>query len=168
MDNKEIKKVLEEILEKMGISWTEILVSENKDGTARFSIKTDESNLLIGDKGSSLLSLNGLVKKIVEKKDATLPQSAHDALAGESKKGAQFSIDVNDYQEKKIEELKNRAVILAERARSFKTEVEMEPMSSYERMIIHSFFTETPDIKTESKGEGRDRRVVIKFKEQNP
>lgn len=168
MDNKEIKKILEEILEKMGISWTEILVSENKDGTARFSIKTDESNLLIGNKGSGLLSLNGLVKKIVEKKDAALPQPAHDALAGESKKSVQFSVDVNDYQEKKTEELKNRAVILAERARSFKTEVEMEPMSSYERMIIHSFFTETPDIKTESKGEGRDRRVVIKFKEQNP
>ena len=41
----------------------------------------------------------------------------------------------------------------------------MDPMSSYERMIVHSFFAETPDIKTESKGEGRDRRVVIKFKE---
>ena len=47
----------------MGISWSEILVSENKDGTARFSIKTDESNILIGDKGSGLLSLNSLVKK---------------------------------------------------------------------------------------------------------
>lgn len=165
MDNKETKKALEEILEKMGISWSEILVSENKDGTARFSIKTDESNILIGDKGSGLLSLNSLVKKIVEKKDAALPQPEYDSRTGAGEKPPQFSIDVNDYQEKKTEELKNKALVLAERARSFKTEVEMDPMSSYERMIVHSFFAETPDIKTESKGEGRDRRVVIKFKE---
>lgn len=168
MNNQEIKKILEEVLEKMGISWNEIIVSENKDGTAKFSVKTDESNILIGDKGSGLLSLNSLVKKIVEKKDAALPPPAHDAPAGADKKSAQFGVDINDYQEKKTEELKNKALVLAERARNLKTEVEMDPMSSYERMVVHSFFAETPDIKTESRGEGRNRRVVIKLKEQNP
>lgn len=156
MDNKEIKKVLEEILEKMGIAWNEISVSENKEGTTSFSVKTDESSLLIGNKGSGLLALNSLVKKIVEKKNAAL---------GAADKERQFFIDVNDYQEKKMEELKNKALILAERARAFKTEVEMEPMSSYERMIVHSLFTGVPDIKTESKGEGKDRRVTIRFNE---
>lgn len=155
MNNPEIKKILEEILEKMGITINEISVSENKEGTTGFSVKTDESNLLIGNKGSGLLALNSLVKKIVEKKSA-------------SEKTAelpQFFVDVNGYQEKKMEELRNKALILAERARAFKAEVEMEPMSSYERMIIHSLFAEVSDIKTESKGEGKDRRVVIKFNE---
>lgn len=166
MNNQEIKKILEEVLEKMGISWNEIIVSENKDGTAKFSVKTDESSVLIGDKGSGLLSLNSLVKKIVEKKDAALSRSAHNAPTDLDKKSPQFGIDVNDYQGKKTEELKNKALVLAERARNLKTEVEMDPMSSYERMVVHSFFAETPDIKTESRGEGRDRRVVIKFAEK--
>ncbi len=156
MNKEEIKKILEEIIEKMGVSTNDVIVSESADGTVRFCVKTEESSLLIGDKGSGLLALNNLVKKIVEKKSRTLPADAE---------SAPFFVDVNDYQEKKIEELKNKANILAERARAFKTEVEMEPMSSYERMIVHSIFTDTPDIKTESMGEGRERRVVIKPKE---
>jgi len=45
----------------------------------------------------------------------------------------------------------------------------MDPMSSYERMIVHAEFTETPDIVTESAGFGRERHVIIKFSEEkNP
>lgn len=36
-------------------------------------------------------------------------------------------------------------------------------MNPYERMIVHSFFTNTPDIETESTGTGLERRVVIKY-----
>jgi len=39
----------------------------------------------------------------------------------------------------------------------------MSPMSPYERMIVHSIFTNVKDIKTESLGEGKGRRVVIKY-----
>ncbi|MEK7526803.1 MAG: R3H domain-containing nucleic acid-binding protein, partial [Patescibacteria group bacterium] len=55
--------------------------------------------------------------------------------------------------------------IMAERARSFKTNMELEPMSPYERMIIHSALESLPDIKTESVGFGRGRKVVIKYVE---
>ncbi len=157
MDKEGTKKILEEVLEKMGIAWSEITVSEAGD-TTRFCVKTEESNLLIGDKGSSLLALNSLVKKIAEKK-------SRETNKEENEKETRFFVDVNDYREKKTEELKNKALMLAERARAFKTEVEMEPMSSYERMVVHSLFTDSPDIKTESRGEGRERRVIIKPKE---
>ena len=39
----------------------------------------------------------------------------------------------------------------------------MDPMSPYERMIVHSIFSEDPQIKTGSVGEGRERRVVIEY-----
>src|SRR3989344_1629997 len=76
------------------------------------------------------------------------------------------TLEGNDYQEKRIQELKNRAQIMAERARFFKSNIECPPMNPYERMIIHSFFSDVPDIKTESTGFGRDRRVVIKYVSQ--
>ena len=76
-----------------------------------------------------------------------------------------FFIDVNDYQKKHIEDIRMKAQVLAERARYFKSSVEMDPMSSYERMIIHSEFAEVPDIKTESAGVGKDRRIIIKYTE---
>ena len=42
--------------------------------------------------------------------------------------------------------------------------VEMEPMSSYERMIIHTLFTADSGVVTESVGERNERRIVIKIK----
>ena len=74
-----------------------------------------------------------------------------------------FTIDVNNYQEKKNEDIKNKATMMAERARFFKNNVEMIPMNPYERMIVHSLFTASEDIETESTGKGRERRVVIKY-----
>ena len=53
--------------------------------------------------------------------------------------------------------------MMAERARSFQYDVELSPMSSYERLIIHTTLSDAPNVKTESQGEGRNRRVVIKY-----
>ena len=52
---------------------------------------------------------------------------------------------------------------MAERARELKYDVEMEPMSSYERLIIHSVLQGSANIKTESQGDGRSRRVVVRY-----
>jgi predicted RNA-binding protein Jag len=52
---------------------------------------------------------------------------------------------------------------MSDRAKSFKIDVELDPMSSYERMIVHSYLEGVPEIKTESIGEGSSRRVVIKY-----
>lgn len=118
----------------------------------RFVVSTPDSAILIGERGDRLLALNHLVKRIVERelKDENIS----------------FLIDVNDYQKKRIDEIRMKAHMLAERARYFKSSVEMDPMSSYERMIVHAEFTETPDIGTESAGYGKDRHVVLKYTEE--
>ena len=59
--------------------------------------------------------------------------------------------------------LKNEALVLAQRAKAFKSNVEMAPMNAYERMIIHSVFASDKEIKTESEGEGKMRRIVFKY-----
>src|SRR3990167_2911908 len=87
-------------------------------------------------------------------------------LEGELKdEKLQFFIDINDYQKKRIDDIRTKAHMLAERARYFKSSVEMDPMSSYERMIVHAEFTDSPDITTESSGYGKDRHLVLKYRE---
>src|SRR3989338_3453468 len=153
-----IKKTIEGIIENFPVKTYFKEVSALPGGDIlRFDLATEEDpHSLIGIDGQNLLALNHLVKKIYEKQREK-----------NSWRELNFIVDVNGYQERRIQELKNRAQIMAERARFFKSNIECPPMNPYERMIIHSFFSDVPDIKTESTGFGRDRRVVIKYVNQN-
>jgi spoIIIJ-associated protein len=154
MDTARIKSIIEETLRLMKISYDAVEIAENQHThSPKLTIKTGDSAILIGIRGANLLAFNHIIKKIASRGKEDDDEST------------KFFVDVNNYQEKLEEELKNKARIMSERARSFKTDIELEPMSSYERMIIHSCLQNIPDIKTESKGEGRERRVVIKYVE---
>ena len=146
---EKIKIIIEALLEKLKVRG-EVEFMETGEGT-RFLIKTYEGALLIGENGQNLLALNHLVKKIAE----------HDLSVGDEEKIV-FSLDVNDYQAKKIDDLKNLARLNAQRVRYFKKEITLKPMTSFERRIIHAVLTESPDITTESVGEEPNRKVVIK------
>ena len=148
-----IKKIIEDFLNKLAVEFDEIEIRENEVHPTLL-IKTNDSGVLIGSDGESLKALSHLVKKIVEKK----------LYQENSESRFQFLLDVNNYHEKKMETLRNQAKILAERARMFKSNVEMSPMNSYERMIIHATFADDNEIETFSEGEGKTRRVVLKYK----
>lgn len=153
MNNEQIKSLISELLGKMDISFQSIEVRQD-DITQRvvFAIKTNESGLLIGDRGETFFALSHLIKRI--------------ALKGtEGDDSKVFSVDINDYQSSIVERLKNKALILANRARDLKSNIEMEPMSSYERLVVHDLLGSQSGIKTESTGEGKNRRVVIKYVE---
>ena len=153
METAFIQKTIEEILNALSVEATFAgIVEINNGDIIKFSIKTNEPYLLIGDDGKALMALNHLVKKIFESQ-----------ILKQNFKPLNFIVDINDYQEQKIEDIKNKARMMAERARFFKNNVELPAMNPYERMIVHSFFTNTPDIETESTGLGLERRVVIKY-----
>jgi spoIIIJ-associated protein len=152
INEAEVKKLIKDILESMLISLDSIEVdvdpiTQNKI----FIIRTNDSGLLIGDKGETFNAFSHLVKRIAEKKFG-------------DEQG--FFIDVNDYRSGIAEKLKLKAKMLATRARDMRADVEMEPMSSYERLVVHGTLAGEPKIKTESLGEGRDRRVIIKYIEE--
>jgi len=150
MDHETIKKIIEDVLKKMTIEFNEVVVSESELHPT-YLVRTDDSGALIGQGGENLRALNLIIKKIVERK-----------LGEEHVK---FLLDVNGYHERRIEEIKKQAQLLAERARAFRHDVEMIPMNAYERMIIHTTFAETSDIETQSEGEGKFRRVIIRYVE---
>jgi len=150
MKNDEIKKIIEEILNKLTIPFENIDIIE-QDERFIFMINTNEAGFLIGVNGANLSALNHVIKRIIDK------QNHNNGIFG-------FTVDVNNYQTNRNEEIKNKTRVIRDRVKSFHTNIEMEPMSSYERMIVHSSLTEDDDIETESVGYGNERRVVIKFK----
>lgn len=158
MDSNGITQLITDLLRHMGVAHEGIEVSD-ADGRTRFSVRTPDSHLLIGAKGANLLALNHVVKKIVTVQRTAAAAKQNAALEEE----LIFFVDVNGYQEAALGTLKTLAKVMGERARSFKASVELEPMSSYERMIVHSFFQDAPDLQTTSTGEGERRRVVIKY-----
>jgi spoIIIJ-associated protein len=153
MQQKEyIITTLRTILGHLNVEVTDIIVDlDEKTRSSRFIVSTPDSAILIGEHGARLLALNHLMKRIIER--------------SKDESTTSFMIDVNDYQKKRVDDIRAKAHMLAERARYFKSSVEMDPMSSYERMIVHAEFTDTNDIVTESTGAGRDRRVIIRFTE---
>ena len=94
------------------------------DGNTIFTIKTREAGILIGEDGKHLIALSHVVKKMAENK-----------LKREKMEDLPFLLDVNDYQMKRIEELRNIARMNAQRVIFFKKEIEMEPMTAYDRRI---------------------------------
>jgi len=166
-----IKTILKELLDAMGASYSSIQQNEIA-GQVIFSVQTDDARALIGTHGDTAYSVDLLVKKILEKRvggrahtaadaDHTAPTGGTDTSAASP--GEHFLIDINDYRARQIKDLQTKALMMAERARSFEYDVELTPMSAYERLIIHTTLQGAPHVKTESQGEGRSRRVVIRY-----
>jgi spoIIIJ-associated protein len=148
-----VEPVLKDLLGLMGFPNAGI-AKEEIAGQVVFSIEAGEAGRsLIGQYGDTVHALDLLVKKIVEKKLA----------ANEGAQEPLFLIDVNGYRTQKIKDLQSKALMMAERARSLQYDVELSPMSAYERLIVHTTLQDAPHVKTESQGEGRNRRVVIKY-----
>jgi len=145
---QKVKTIISDILEHLGVQIENIDIHESEINPI-FAIETNESAKLIGNRGETLQALSHIVKRTVEH---TYPHEEY-----------RFSIDVNGYQQKRIDELKQKAKMLAERARTFRHDVELPPMNAYERMVIHSVISEDEELSTLSEGEGKYRRVVIKY-----
>ena len=147
-----VKTIINELLEKLAIKSESIdLIEHTVLRRPTFVVKSKESGLLIGQGGEHFVAFNHLIKKLASKK-----------LGDES---VRFAVDVNDYQESIVNRLRAKAKIMADRAVSFKSSIEMEPMPSFERMLVHSLLELEPNIVTESTGAGRERRIVIKYSE---
>jgi predicted RNA-binding protein Jag len=169
MDKIEIQNLIKELLERATLPVKEISVSEegsgtlNKDGskTTWFSVEISQPHYFIGREGEALFALNHLVKKIIEAKAMSGAQEGIERPMIE--KGPSILIDISGFQKKRIENIHAIAHMMAERARYFKSNIEVDPMSAFDRRIVHEFLSDAHDLKTESTGEGLTRRVVIKY-----
>lgn len=150
----DISAILKGLLDSMGAVYKDISHIEVA-GQQIYTIAVDDGKILIGGHGDTIHAIDFLVKKIVEQQTASPEGAGHDAM--------HFLIDVNDYRTSQIKDLQTKALMMAERARSFQYDVELNPMSAYERLIVHTTLQNAQNVKTESQGEGRNRRVVIRY-----
>lgn len=160
MENKDkIKEVIENIFKYTSCTLTSCEFSSD-GGIFWCLVETPDSNFMIGRDGETLRSISHIVQKIVEK------EIINNTNNPEERKPS-FFLDINGYQKKRFDNLKTIAHMMAERARYFKSDIRIDPMPSYERRIIHMFLEGAKDIKTESEGLGENRRVVIKYIDNN-
>jgi spoIIIJ-associated protein len=147
MDHSLIVATIKELVSKLGVTCDSVVLSESGGNTV-FSIQTRDATLLTGVNGETLSAINHLVKKILEPK---IPRDVH------------YVVDVNGFHTRKIKALEDQARLVAERARTFRYDIELPPMTAYERMIVHSTLKEMSDIQTVSHGEGALRHIVVRY-----
>ena len=145
-----IVSYLQNIVITMG--YPDATVDFSEDGNRHFTlnIKTEENtSLIIGKRGSTLNSLQFLVNNYAKK------FSSH---------FFRIEVDCDDYRESRKKTLEELALNLAKKSKKTGRPVELEPMTSVERKIIHNALTGIKNVETESRGEEPYRYLVITAK----
>lgn len=155
MNKSEVQNLIKELVEKITVKVNGISITEDGPQNTWISVEVAEPHFFISREGEGLQALNHLIHRIIEAKS---PKED-----GQPRKDLGILIDVNGFQKKKVENVRAIAHMMSERARYFKSNIEIDPMSAFERRIVHEFLSEATDLKTESMGLGRDRRVIIKY-----
>ena len=146
---KTIKKIIEELLEKMGFSADVSLSETEEDSSILCDITTgDDSHFLIGQYGMNLQAIQHLARLMVRK---NVPEEK-----------IRFILDVNSYRQQKNQSVIEQARSTAQEAISQHRAVVMKPMSNYERRIVHLELLKNSEVSTESVGEGESRKIVVK------
>ena len=147
-ENAKVKaavEYLQEVIAKMGVE--NVTFSAVQKGEATI-IRLDGEHLgaLIGRRGETMESLSYLASLVANR------------LEGDYIK---LGLDVAGYRDKRENDLTVLAQRIGNKVRKTGRSFAMEPMNPYERRIIHSAISKMEGVRSESKGEGRDRRVVI-------
>ena len=127
------------------------------DGTRRITIKGDDASTLIGHHGDTLDALQYLANLA----------SARKNIHGERDK-SRVTLDIEGYRAKREETLRALARRMAQKALRNRRSVMLEPMSAYERRIIHSEIQGIEGVSTNSIGSDNNRKIVIFLTDKKP
>lgn len=143
-----LDNILKELFKITGDNNLEYKLEKGKN-QINLTIIGDKVSHLIGYKGKTIESFQSLLNAMLQREDD---------------ESAKVFVEVNDYKKRKEEKLKNLANKMANNVIKFRKPIRLEPMSAYERLIIHTELAKRDDVETESQGEEPRRRVVIKKK----
>ena len=139
------KATLEKLLALLGFPAT---VEEHPmDDSLLLDVKTEDSGRLIGRQGQTLSDLQYITNRLLFQQDPTAPK---------------VLVDVGGYRAQAREALVKKARDAAEKVRRWGDAVELEPMSAFDRRIVHHALREDPDIETQSvEVDGTDRKAML-------
>lgn len=141
----EPKVTLEKLLQLLGFPAT-VEEHQMEDGLL-LDVKTEDSGRLIGRQGQTLSDLQYIANRLLFQQDQNAPK---------------VMVDVSGYRAQAREALVKKAQEAAEKVRRWGDIVELEPMSSFDRRIIHHALKDDPDIETQSvEVEGTDKKAML-------
>ena len=139
------KETLQKMLDLLGF---DVTVEENRmeDGVL-LDVKTDDSGRLIGRQGQTLADLQYITNRLLFQQDPSAPK---------------IMVDVSGYRAQAREALVKKAKEAAEKVRRWGDVVELEPLSAFDRRIIHQALKDDPTVETHSvEVEGTDKKAIL-------
>jgi len=139
------KATLEKILETLGFSAT---IEEHKlEEGLLLEVKTEDAGRLIGRQGQTLSDLQYITNRLLFQQDANAPK---------------VMVDVGGYRAQAREALVKKAKAAAEKVRRWGDTVELEPMTAFDRRVVHQALKDDPDVETHSvEVEGSEKKAIL-------
>jgi spoIIIJ-associated protein len=139
------KETLQQLLDTLGFQAT-IEEHHFEDGLM-LDVKTDDSGRLIGRQGQTLSDLQYLLNRLLFQHDQSAPK---------------VMVDVGGYRSQAREALVKKAKDAAEKVRRWGDVVELEPLSAFDRRIVHNALKDDPNVETHSvEVEGTNKKAVL-------
>ena len=139
------KEILEKILGTLGFAAN--VEEHTLDGDLTLDVKTDEAGRLIGRQGQTLADLQYIVNRILFQQDQSTPK---------------VMLDVGGYRSQAREALVKKARDAADKVRRWGDIVELEPMGSFDRRIVHHALRDDPDVETQSvEVDGTEKKALL-------
>ncbi|OUM96282.1 MAG: DNA-binding protein [Paenibacillaceae bacterium ZCTH02-B3] len=142
---EEARHLLEDVLAAMNVK-ADVVQSEDEDGNVVFKLSGGDMGMVIGRRGQTLDALQYLLNVVANR---------------HSKEHIRVLLDAENFRERRREALERLADRLAARVAKNRREILLEPMTPQERRIIHTRLSNHPKVRTFSKGDEPNRRVVI-------
>jgi spoIIIJ-associated protein len=144
------KELLDTILGYLGFV-VQIEEMQNEAGNLVLQIYTEESGRIIGRDGETLEAIQFLLNRLLQAKD---------------KNAAKVIVDCEHYRSMRDDRIVQRVRELAERVRITGRSLQLEPMNSYERRIVHNAFKDDPDVATWSPSDSARIKQITLLKRQ--
>jgi spoIIIJ-associated protein len=145
------KDLLDNLLGYLGFV-VQIEETSNEGGNATLQIYTEESGRLIGRDGETLEAIQFLLNRLLQARD---------------KDAEKVIVDCEHYRSMREDRIVQRVRELAERVRITGRSLQLEPMNSYERRLVHNAFKDDPDVATWSPSDSARIKQITLVKRQS-
>ncbi len=145
---EKVTKFVQEMITHMGYEAT-VGIMFREEKKIGIKLTSENSSILIGRKGKNLDALQLLAN----------------VYAGHlGREDMRIILDTENYRVRREENLVHLAYTTADKVRSTRSSVLLEPMNPFERRLIHTTLNEIPDVETKSEGEGLYKQVRVIYK----
>ena len=144
------KELLDTMLGYLGFV-AEIDETRSEGGNLTLQIYTEESTRLIGHEGETLEAIQFLLNRLIQAKERDVEK---------------VIVDCEHYRSMREDKIVHRVRELADRVRISGRSLQLEPMNSYERRIVHNAFKDDPDVATWSPSDSARIKQITLLKRQ--